>query len=211
LNISRSSLFLKIKQKLPGAFIIFLSAYKEYAFDAYAAHPSGYLLKPVPQEKLAEEIRFVQAQKPKAAAAHIMIRTFGNFDVFVDGKRVGFKLAKAKEILAFFVDKQGSGITRAELFAAIWEDKPYDRSMQKQLDVYIRSLCDTLQEYGISEIMEMKKGILSVRPETFSCDAYSFYSGDSSVINSFHGEYMNSYSWAGMTESFLYWKSLNNT
>lgn len=26
--------------------------------------------------------------------------------------------------------------------------------------------------------------------------------------NCFHGEYMNSYSWAGMTESFLYWKSV---
>ena len=90
-----------------------------------------------------------------------------------------------------------------ELFAAIWGDKLYDRRMQKQLDVYIRSLRDTLQEYGISEILEMKKGVLNIKPETFTCDLYRFYAGDSSAVNSFWGEYMSSYSWASITEGFL--------
>jgi len=35
--------------------------------------------------------------------------------------------------------------------------------MLKQLDVYIRSLRETLQEYGISEIIEIKKGIRRTR------------------------------------------------
>ena len=125
----------------------------------------------------------------------------------MDDRPVSFKLAKAKEILAYLVDKQGSGVTRTELFAAVWEDSLYDRKMQKQLDVYIRSLRETLQEYGISEIMEMEKGVLRVKPETFICDAYLFYSGDSDVINAYRGEYMSSYSWASMTEAILYWRT----
>jgi len=79
--------------------------------------------------------------------------------------------------------------------------------MQKQLDVYIRSLRDTLREYGISEIMEMKKGILRIVPGTLVCDAYLFFSGDSPTINSYRGEYMSSYSWASITESILFWKA----
>ena len=127
----------------------------------------------------------------------------------MDERPVSFKLAKAKEILAYLVDKQGSGVTRSELFAAVWEDSLYDRRMQKQLDVYIRSLRETLQEYGIPEIMEMEKGVLRVKPETFICDAYLFYSGDSDTINAYRGEYMSSYSWASMTEAILSWRTTN--
>lgn len=209
-EIDGITLAARIKQVRPETAILFLTAYKEYAFDAYAVHPAGYLLKPVSQEKLAEEVRYACGGTSQSAHAHIHIKTFGTFDVYVDDRPVIFKLAKAKELLACLVDKQGSGVTRAELFAAVWEDSLYDRRMQKQLDVYIRSLRETLQEYGIPEIMEMKKGVLRVRPETFVCDAYLFYSGDSDTINAYRGEYMSSYAWASMTEAILYWKTTNH-
>ena len=200
----------RIKQISPQTAILFLTAYKEYALDAYAVHPAGYLLKPVSQEKLAAEIAYVGNAKHHAAPAHIKIKTFGYFDVYVDGRPICFKLSKAKEILAYLVDKQGAGVTRAELFAAVWEDRLYDRKMQKQIDVYIRSLRETLREYNIPEILEMKKGILRVNPETFLCDAYLFYSGDSDAVNAYHGEYMSAYSWASISEGLLFRQATKN-
>ena len=101
------------------------------------------------------------------------------------------------------MDKQGAGAIRAELFAAVWEDRPYDRKMQKQIDVYIRSLRETLREYGIPEIVEMEKGILRMRPETFLCDVYLFYSGDCDAVNAYRGKYMSAYSWASISEGAL--------
>ena len=208
-EIDGITLAARIKQISPQTAILFLTAYKEYAFDAYAVHPMGYLLKPVSQEKLAAEIRYACGEKQPTSHAHIQIRTFGGFDVYVDDKPVSFKLAKAKEILAYLVDKQGSGVTRGELFAAVWEDRLYDRKQQKQIDVYIRSLRETLREYGAAQIMEMEKGILRVKPETFSCDAYLFFSGDSDAINTFRGEYLSAYSWASITEGILSWRVMN--
>jgi len=208
-QIDGITLAARIKQISPQTAILFLTAYKEYAFDAYAVHPTGYLLKPVSQEKLAAEIRYACGEKHPTSHAHIRIKTFGGFDVYVDDKPVSFKLAKAKEILAYLVDKQGSGVTRGELFAAVWEDRLYDRKQQKQIDVYIRSLRETLREYGAAQIMEMEKGILRVKPETFSCDAYLFFSGDSDVINTFRGEYLSAYSWASITEGILSWRAMN--
>ncbi len=201
----------KIKQHKPDTAVLFLTAYRDYAFDAFAVHPAGYLLKPISLEKLAAEVHHVSGKASDPPPAHIQIKTFGLFDVYVDGKPVSFKLSKAKEILAFLVDKQGFGIRRAELFAALWEDALYDRKRQKQLDVYIRSLRDALHEYGISEILKMEKGILRVDPDSFSCDTYLFYAGDNSAINAYRGEYMSSYSWASVTESFLYWKARRKT
>ena len=75
--------------------------------------------------------------------------------------------------------------------------------MQKQLDVIIRSLRDTLEEYGIAAILEMKKGVLRIRPELISCDAWRFFSGDMDAINAYRGEYMSAYSWGAETESFM--------
>ena len=200
-----------IKQRQPDTAILFLTAYREYAFDAFAVHPAGYLLKPVSQEKLAEEIRCVCKNLRPRTIEHIRVRTFGYFDVFVDGRPVSFKLAKSKEILAFLVDKCGAGMTRAEIFAGVWGDVLYDRKMQKQLDVYIRSLRDTLREYGISEILQMEKRILRVDPSVFVCDANLFFSGDSEIINAYHGEYMSAYSWASATESILFWRTARQT
>ena len=208
-QIDGITLAARIKELYPQTAIVFLTAYKEYAFDAYSVHPAGYLLKPVSKEKLAEELAYVSGSAHASPTAHIRVKTFGYFDVYVDGRPVSFRLAKSKEILAYLVDKQGTGVTRAELFAAVWEDRPYDRKQQKQLDVYVRSLRETLREYGAAEIMEMEKGILRVRPDTFTCDAYLFYSGDSDTINAYRGEYMSSYSWASMTEAILYWKTAN--
>ena len=210
-EIDGITLAARIKEIYPRMIVIFLTAYREYSFDAWSVHPSGYLLKPVSQEQLAAEVRYACKDLHSSAPAHIRIRTFGNFDVYVDERPISFKLAKSKEILAYLVDKQGTGVTRAELFAAIWEDQLYDRGMQKQLDVYIRSLRETLKECGASEIMEMNKGVLRVRPEAFTCDAYLFYSGDSDAINSYRGEYMSAYSWASMTESILFWKAAGQT
>ena len=132
-----------------------------------------------------------------------MARTFGNFDVFVDGELVTFKVTKCKELLAYLIDRQGGSATRSEVFSILWEDRMYDRPMQKQLDVIIRSLRDTLEEYGIENILEMKKGVLRIRPELISCDAWRFFSGDTDAVNAYRGEYMSAYSWAAETESFM--------
>ena len=198
----------RIREIQPEVEIVFQTAYRKYAFDAFAVHPSGYLLKPVSFEKLAEEVRYLSGSPQREEPVSIQVRTFGNFDLYVNELPVSFSLARSKEILAYLVDKQGAGVTRADLFAAVWEDRPYDRKQQKQLDVYIRSLRKTLKEYGVEGIMEMKKGILRVKPDAFDCDAYRFYAGDSDVINAYRGEYMSSYSWASMTEGILLWKAV---
>lgn len=194
-----------IKRRRPETAIIFLTGYSEYAVEAFALRASGYLLKPVAREKLAEDVAYALAGKREPPAGHIVVKTFGNFDVFVDKRPVAFKMAKCKELLAYLVDKQGGSVTRAELFAAVWEDRPYDRGMQKQLDVYIRSLRATLREYGIEEILEMQRGTLRIVPERFVCDAYLFFKGDGDAVNAYRGQYMNAYSWASMTESLMNW------
>ena len=131
------------------------------------------------------------------------VRTFGNFDVFVHGKTVEFRRSKAKELLAYLIDRKGGGVTRAEAFTILWDKGIYDRSMQKQLDVIIRSLRSTLEEYGIGDILEIRGGVLRVRTEHLNCDLYNFQNGDPVARAAYRGEYMSSYSWGNQTEAYM--------
>lgn len=80
------------------------------------------------------------------------MHTFGEFDLKVDGETVDFPRAKARELLAYLIDRQGYSVSRANVFAVLFEDKQYDRSMQKQLDVIIRSLRETLRKIDAEDI-----------------------------------------------------------
>ena len=64
-----------------------------------------------------------------------------------------------------------------------------------------------LREYGAQEILQMERGILRVDPNTFDCDAYRFYAGDSEAVNAYRGEYMTDYSWAELTAGKLHFRN----
>ena len=205
-GMSGIELALRIKDRSPDTAVIFLTGYAKYAVDAFAVRASGYLLKPVSKESLAADVAYVYAGRQKHAVKKVKITTFGSFEVYVDGLQVKFHMAKCKEILAYLIDRQGSSVTRAQIAAILWEDRPYDRKLQKQLDVYIRSLRDTLSEYEITQIIESQRGTLRAVPETFDCDVYRFFAGDPDAVSSYRGEYMSSYTWASLTEGMLYWQ-----
>ena len=197
-----------VGEKYPDTSIIFLTGYAQYAVDAFSMHASGYLLKPVSKDKLLTELEYAQNNKHTESFeeednCRIKARTFGNFTLEVDGKQVNFSRQKAKEIFAYLVDRQGTSVTRAEVFGELWEDGLYDRPMQKQLDVIIRSLKTTLEEYGIGDILESEKGTLRVNPDMIDCDMYRFLKGDKKARDAFRGEYMTSYEWAAVTEGYL--------
>ena len=120
----------EIKKKKPDTAVIFLTGFSQYAVDAFAVRASGYLLKPIVREKLAEEVAYALAGKKESSAPpHVMVQTFGSFDIFVDGRLVTFRMARCKELLAYLVDREGGSVTRPEAFAILWEDRQYDRGM----------------------------------------------------------------------------------
>ena len=194
----------RIKELSPDTSIIFLTGYSQYATDAFKLHASGYLLKPIDKDELKVEIDFAMSQKPKqTSAAHIVARTFGEFELFVDGEAVVFARRKAKEILAFLIDNQGSSVTTKAIFAALFEDEVYDRSKQKYLSILINSMLDTLEKYGVRDIVERQRGLYRICPEKIDCDMFRFFEGDTQAINSYRGQYLSSYSWAAFSEAKL--------
>ena len=197
------TLAVKLKDIHPDTAVIFLTGYSNYALEAFRVHANGYLLKPLDKERLVEEIGYAMEKKGVKKYPDFFAKTFGDFDFLAHGSPVSFSRQKSKELLAFLIDKRGSGVTRAAAFAALYEDEIYDRRRQKQFDVIVRSLRDTLEECGAKHLLVIKSGELRINPGLLECDLYRLLDGDARAVNAYRGEYMSAYPWASITEAFL--------
>ena len=196
-------LALDLKMIHPKINIVFATGYSEYMKEGIDLRMSGYLLKPVTPEAVRTELENLRHPIEWNDEKRIKIITFGNFDVFVDENPLKFERKQAKEILAYLVDKRGTSATYTELAAMLWEDEEYDRTKQKNLQVYIASLVKSLHAVDVRDlILKNRQGIL-VNTKIVDCDYYRFLDGDTRAINSFTGQYMSAYSWAEFTVGYL--------
>ncbi|MCL2721758.1 MAG: response regulator [Treponema sp.] len=205
-----------LKDIYPKINIIFVTAYKKHAKEAFDLYPSGYVLKPVTKKAVLREIenlRFPLGNKtqqtlvPALSDVKVRVFTFGNFDVFINGKLLVFCRLKAKEAFAYLIDRKGSSVTTAEIASILWEDREYDRSMQNQTQVIISCMMKTLKENGVSDIIVKKRNQIAIDKLKIKCDYYDFLNWDVSAVNAYEGEYMTNYSWAEMTAGELYMRN----
>ncbi len=200
----------ELKLLNPKVNIVFATGFSEYMKEGIDLRMSGYILKPVTPEAVKTELENLRNPIEWSAQKRIRILTFGNFDVFVDGSPLKFERKQAKEILAYLVDKRGTSATYAELAAMLWEDEEYDRTKQKNLQVYIASLVKTLLSVDVKDlILKNRQGIL-LNTKIVDCDYFRFLEGDTRAINSFTGQYMSAYSWAELTAGYLVSQLLKN-
>jgi len=183
--------------------IVFATGFSKHMKEGIDLRISGYLLKPITAAAVRTELENLRNPIEWNPEKRIKILTFGNFDVFVDGNPLKFERKQSKEILAYLVDKKGTSATYPELAAMLWEDEEYNRTKQKNLQVYIASLVKTLHSVDVKDlILKNRQGIL-VNTRIVDCDYYRFLEGDTKAINSFTGQYMSSYSWAEFTVGYL--------
>ena len=187
----------KIISFCPECKIVFCTGYEEYAIPAFKLHASGYLMKPVSAKDIQVEIDNIkgirQSQKP------LTVKCFGTFEVYARGEKLTFKRSKTKELFAFLVDRNGAGVTVAEIGVALWEND-VDQKNHNYIHQLFHDLRQSLEAVGIEGIFERNNYFYSLNPEKLDCDYYSYLKTGKPE---FRGEYMSQYSWAEETCGLL--------
>ena len=187
----------RLKEINPKMNIIFVMGFSEYKGDAMDMKASGYIMKPVTKEEVAEELDNLRFPIIPKKNAKLRIQCFGNFDVFTpDGEHVRFERSKAKEVFAYLVHRHGSSCTFREIFAVIFEDEPYEKKLQNLLQTYIYAMIKSLKGIGAEDVIVRSYNALAVNPDLLDCDFYRFKELDAGAVNAYECEYMNQYSWA---------------
>lgn len=144
-----------------------------------------------------------KASAARAATAQesavVEIHTFGYFDIFVSGRPIMFKSEKAKELLAILVDRRGGYVTADEAISLLWEDEPASPVVLSRYRKIALRLKNTLEEYGVSQIVESVNGKRRLATEYVDCDLYRYLSAPQENVSLFHGSYLTNYSWGEIT------------
>ena len=183
----------------PDMVIIFVTAHPEYAADAIHAKADFVVFKPYEREDILdalERARLLSERQKK----RIHFRTFGHFDMFVDGKLVNFKSSKAKELLALCVSRLGGEVTIYEMVDTLWSGTG-DQGLGYRTT--IKALADILKDAGAEKLLKRKRSVLYLDTDEFDCDLSDFKAGKPEALNAYHGEFMQQYSWAQATADEL--------
>lgn len=146
----------------------------------------------------------VNTVKEEQSEEHLLkVQTFGNFEVFYRGVPIFFGRSKAKELLAYLIDRRGATVTTAEACAVLWEDKEYNFSLQRQFQTIVSDLMKSLKRHKCDHFIRRRRNCLSIDVAGLDCDFYKLMAGDKLIAKQYNGEYMSNYSWAETTAGFL--------
>ena len=181
----------KLKTVNPKVNIIFVTAYNEYALEAYKLHASGYVNKPVNADKIKEELEGLRYHVELPPTKRLQVKCFGNFEVFKDGVPVKFSRKKSKELFAYLIDREGAAVNVNELNAILWEEdkKSYFRNL-------IADIQASLKAVGVEDVFIKRRNECFIDTSKIDCDAYEYRKDNPDAIRMYRGEYMAQYSWA---------------
>ena len=191
----------KIIAVSPDCKIVFCTGYEEYAIPAFKLHVSGYLMKPISKEDVQGEINNIIRVRDKEKP--ITVKCFGNFEVYVKNQKLVFKRLKTKELFAFLIDRNGSGMTAKQICAALFPDDSDDNKNAAYLRQLVLDLKNTLKAVGAENVFCHETPCYRVDTNLIRCDYISYLETGKPQ---FYGEYMSQYSWAEETCAMLQYK-----
>lgn len=189
----------RLKQIDENIRIVFVTAFEQYALQAFGVGAIGYVLKPYTSYDIEKELEkaYYIRKRPKKV---IQIQTMPDLIITVDGSPLRLGHTKQEELLALLIDRGEAGITKGDAIASLWSgyssDSIYWTTMSR--------LKAILEKAGISDIIVTKGQTKCINTDMVECDMYQMLKGDATVIAKYEGSYLRRFSWAEERNAQLY-------
>ncbi|WP_337992214.1 response regulator [Lysinibacillus sp. JNUCC 51] len=216
-----------LKEWNKNIFIVFVTAYRDYAVQAFEIHSIDYLLKPISKARLETTINRIQELlhlENKSTPLQIRnkpeltIQCFGGFVVLHNNKAVHWRTLKTKELFAFLFSNLNNHVPRDTIIDNLWVDTEFKKA-RVQLHTTVSYLRTTLSALGYSEVIQYANGCYILQLEDFQCDAHDLehilnahmetakidVEKAEALIQSYQGEYMAAldYPWITSKANFM--------
>lgn len=201
--------------------IIFVTAYRDYAVQAFDVQSLDYLLKPVSKSRLEMTINRIQKLFQKNLSSEktrthqkpmLQIRCFGEFVVSFDEKVIHWRTIKSKELFAFLFLQLHMPVPRDHILDSLWSDTDVKKA-RVQLHTTVSYLRTTLSSYGYTDVIEYANGCYILKLNDFQCDAFDLedilntkaetgrlnIEKAEELIQNYHGEFMATMDYAWTT------------
>ena len=184
----------RLRQIRGDIIIVFATAHPKFAVDALRMKADYMIFKPFDREDIADVMERAKLLR-RRQSKRFFFRTFGSFDMLVDGEPVRFRSAKAKELMALCLYRQGCPVSIHEIVECLWGEEVAGADSTGYRRT-IKELTDTLRDCAAEELILRARGSLQLRLELVDSDYQRFLEGDEDAICHFQGDFLRQYSWA---------------
>lgn len=156
--------------------VVFVTAYNEYAVEAFRLNALDYLMKPVNKDRLKETLdRIIKEKNIQINPARMQLRCFGKFKVIIGSGEVKFRTGKAEELLAYLIDRRGAEVSRNEIIDRLWPEYDGDRAVA-HFNTTLHYVRKALLQNGIESSIEHSRGSYRLNAAFIDCDYHRFLS-----------------------------------
>ena len=184
-----------LQELYPDVNLIYLSSDKEAGYTALRQHASGILSKPVAEPELVRELEDLRHPSVMKNHKRLFAQTFGNFELFVDGKPIAFKYNRTKELVAVLINNRGAQTSNGEIIANLWEDDGDPEKKASYLSNLRQDLQNTFTKLKLNGLILKQRGSLAIATDRIECDLYDWLEKKQESKYHYLGDYMNQYSW----------------
>ncbi len=183
--------------------ILRMGEYRDNIYLENALISVEYLLRLVNSTLNTIEDSEAVKHLPGEPNKRVAVRTFGEFDIFIDGELIEFTNNKAKELFAVCIDNCGGEVAMKKVINLLWEGRDYDEKVKRLYRKAVVYLNTLFEEYGVETVFSNGRGHCHVNRHEFYCDYYEVLEGKNIKETLFNGKYMSNYSWAEETCGIL--------
>ena len=141
----------------PATEIVFVTAYDQYAVQAFEQNALDYILKPIEGGRFAKTMQRIVEKKKEAAfdkdmqgGKDLQIRCFGKLRVgWEDREPIKWRTEKTRALFSYMLCNRKENFYKEEIIDRLWPEEDSDKAM-KQLYNGVYYIRKTLQNYGIS-------------------------------------------------------------
>ncbi|MDO6658718.1 response regulator [Anaerobacillus sp. 1_MG-2023] len=141
----------------PGLFIVFVTAFKKYAVEAFELNATDFLLKPIYQQRVSKTIHRIKEYynpTPKNEQhkneSTLLLNLCGDLTFNLDHHeldRVKWRTTKARELFIYLVQNHEKPIPKNELMFMLWPDFTIEKA-SAQLYTSIYQIRKTLKRFS---------------------------------------------------------------
>jgi two-component system LytT family response regulator len=146
--------------QMPGDIrIVYITAYSQYAIEAFEVQALDYVLKPIEEERFAKTLNQIEKRVPSRetiSSDRLMVRCFGCLSLeYESGKTqvLKWKTAKAQELFAYMLIQPDRWVAKELILDMIWQGYPYDKALT-YLHTSVSQIRKLFKEWGTTLAIE---------------------------------------------------------